>query len=713
MRIAHVLAALLLAACGSIASAADGVDQIPAGKDFPGYSIPKIEKFTLDDKTAGWKAGAGFVIDAMGELAPHPVTDTNAPPSARVAWTDEGLAVFVSVNDNTPHEAENIATMHDGDSVELFVSNTSNPKQHFQVTIGPGTDPALGGKTRVYVHDFRADTSPGGIQVQAVAAKSGTFGYGVTAVLPLAAIGIKPAEGVKLGLQIHVNDKIAGGQMAQYRWRPTYRAARGMEYQNLIVLAKEASPEVLVGINGDYQGYRRLRLRLNANLVTGTHFAAQDENGKELGAFAAQGSGRWVLDLPMPEKAYGPLTILYERKPVTMFTADPPPSRLAGLDAVKTVLKPFAFSGAALPGVEVDDPLAAEDVLGKYALGVRYFDAALNEVKTAEKPGRYLAVVHIASETYKVSDDRIYTLYRTPEAMKSWRDVEMKVSGVEFPKEFGIAPDVSTEQAFISAELFKGLLQQDFGKTQNSAVLLAGLAETKAGGGPMVQRCNPTALAWIFDYALRKKLGILHPYEYLTHLPPDYESKKEEKFPLILFLHGSGERGNKLEIVKTTGFPQYLEGHPEFPAIVVSPQCPFGQIWRPQMVNDLVDEAVAKFRVDPERIYMTGLSMGGYGTWQYAAWYPERLAAIMPVCGIGDAKDMARLKNIPTWVFHGDVDDQVPIGPDKAGVEALKAAGGNVKMTIYPGVGHDSWTQTYNTPEIYTWLLAQRRKAAK
>jgi predicted esterase len=708
MRLTHAFAALVLSTCNSLWAA----DPSPA------FSIPKLDNITIDGKSDEWNTkdgqAKGFCINVLGELAPHPLTDNTKSPTARIAWTDKGLAVLIQTFDATPNESANNATLHEGDSIELFISDPANPKQHFQVVIAPG------GKTRVFVQDFRADKS----QEIKVEAAVGNFIFApvgglyvppaVEALLPFSALGIKPEIGAKLGLQIHVNDKIAAGQIAQYRWKPTHRGWRGNEYHNPLVLSDKPSEPVIYAVNADYQNFRRLRLRVNfddgANIaIPGNTFSVADADGKILAKVPAF-KGRDVIDLPFPEKPYGPLKISDASTSFT-FTPDAPPSRLAGLDSVKTVFKPFAFSGANFPGVETDDPLLAEDILGKYKLSVRYFDAQLEEVNAAVLPGRYLALVHIESETYKVSDDRIYTLYRMPETIKSWRDIDFALKGVEFPKEFGVPGEVSNEQSQISADLFKDLIRNDLSKTPAAATMLAALAETKAGSGPMVWRTNPASLHGNFDYALRKKLNMITPYKYLEHLPPDYndEKKKNEKFPLIIFLHGSGERGNKLELVKTTGFPQYLEAHKEFPAIVLSPQCPFGQQWRPQLVNDLVDEAIKKYRVDPDRIYMTGLSMGGYGTWAYAAWYPERLAAILPICGIGDAKDMARLKNIPTWAFHGDVDDQVPIGPDRAGVEALKAAGGNVQFTVYPGVGHDSWTQTYNNADIYKWMLSQKR----
>jgi predicted peptidase len=118
---------------------------------------------------------------------------------------------------------------------------------------------------------------------------------------------------------------------------------------------------------------------------------------------------------------------------------------------------------------------------------------------------------------------------------------------------------------------------------------------------------------------------------------------------------------------------------------------------------------LADYRVDPDRIYLTGLSMGGSGTWTLAGEYPEYFAAIVPICGSGDPQDAKRLKELPIWVFHGAKDEAVPLSRSEEMVKALKEEGAEVKFTIYPEAGHDSWTETYNNPELYQWLLKHKR----
>lgn len=201
--------------------------------------------------------------------------------------------------------------------------------------------------------------------------------------------------------------------------------------------------------------------------------------------------------------------------------------------------------------------------------------------------------------------------------------------------------------------------------------------------------------------------------KYLVHLPSGYGQDPRAAWPLLLFLHGAGECGDDLEAVKTHGPPKVAPGRPDFPFIVVSPQCPAGRVWDEpdllQALRDLLAAVRREYAVDPRRIYLTGLDMGGYGTWALAASCPEAFAAIAPVCGGGDPAIAPLLKGIPIWVFHGVQDTTIPLSESQQMVDALKACGVDARFTIYFKAGHDSWTQTYDNPQLYDWFLAHVR----
>jgi predicted peptidase len=199
--------------------------------------------------------------------------------------------------------------------------------------------------------------------------------------------------------------------------------------------------------------------------------------------------------------------------------------------------------------------------------------------------------------------------------------------------------------------------------------------------------------------------------EYSLYLPEDYQ-QDATPFPLVMFLHGMGERGS-LEYLKRHGLPKKIANGEHFPFVIVSPVCHDDSWWTIHMaqLNALLDEIIQIYNIDEKRVYLTGLSMGGYGTWELATMHPEKFAAVAPICG-GGMKELdfpqrvCNLKDTPVWTFHGAKDEIVPIGETEILVETLEKCGGNVKFTIYPDVGHDSWTQTYDNPELYDWLLS-------
>ena len=196
--------------------------------------------------------------------------------------------------------------------------------------------------------------------------------------------------------------------------------------------------------------------------------------------------------------------------------------------------------------------------------------------------------------------------------------------------------------------------------------------------------------------------------DYLLYLPDGYDS--QDSWPLLLFLHGSGERGDDLNLVTIHGPPKLIKEGQDFPFIVVSPQCPKEQRWQPVTLSALLDEIVKTHKVDEDRVYVTGLSMGGFGTWSLAAYTPHRFAAIMPICGGGETYWTKQFSHLPVWVFHGAKDTGVPLRRSQEMVDALKKLEGNPKLTVYADAGHDSWTETYANPGVYEWLLRHKRQ---
>ncbi len=212
--------------------------------------------------------------------------------------------------------------------------------------------------------------------------------------------------------------------------------------------------------------------------------------------------------------------------------------------------------------------------------------------------------------------------------------------------------------------------------------------------------------------------------DYLLFLPKCYSATDAKRWPLILFLHGAGERGTNIWRAAIHGPVNFIKDNPDFPFILVTPQCPDGQKWSDAVVLGILDEVIAENAVDTNRIYLTGLSMGGYGTWSLATTYPERFAAAAPICGgegtigavlsLGDKVKGPALKNLPVWAFHGGKDNVVPVEESKRMVTFLKKIGvKDVQLTIYPEATHNSWTQTYANPDLYRWFLSHEKNPAK
>ena len=199
--------------------------------------------------------------------------------------------------------------------------------------------------------------------------------------------------------------------------------------------------------------------------------------------------------------------------------------------------------------------------------------------------------------------------------------------------------------------------------------------------------------------------------DYLLYLPEDYNNDKEKKWPTILFLHGKGERGNNLELVKIHGIPKIVSTKKDLNFIAISPQCPIDYVWRDQemliALESLLLKMIKNFRIDKSRLYVTGLSMGGRGTWAIAAYRPDLFAAAAPICGGGDPLTASRLTKLPFWVFQGALDEVHFPKESEIMIKSLKNKGGEVRYTLYPELHHDSWTITYDNSELYKWFLSK------
>jgi predicted peptidase len=202
--------------------------------------------------------------------------------------------------------------------------------------------------------------------------------------------------------------------------------------------------------------------------------------------------------------------------------------------------------------------------------------------------------------------------------------------------------------------------------------------------------------------------------KYLLHLPKEFDPQADKQWPVMLFLHGRGESRGPLSLVAKWGPPRFAARGDDLPYILISPQCPTENRWadegQQQGLVELLDHVTKKYQADRTRIYLTGLSMGGQGTWTLATNHGDRFAAVAVVCGRSDPSKVGKLKDLPIWVFHGTDDKVIPEKYTTDMIAAIRAAGGkNVRYTSLEYLGHNSWSAAYAIPELYSWLLKHRR----
>jgi len=672
------------------------------------FDVPLLKGIVIDGDPADWGSG-GFRVDVLHDpaLRPRPTAEFDA--TVRLGWDARGLLVLATVTRPTPAEEEVKAeSLWRKDSVELFVATGVGERDLWQAIVAPGLGPQQSGP-QTTVHDFRSSEALKAAPLRVEAARATTpDGYRLEVLLPWECLGIQPAVGRKIGFQVCVNSSEGAGEPSQVRWFPQAGAPSDPRRMQPLRLAERPGRPVAAAASGGYERFRRTRVVVTA---AAGRIARVRDGGKLLASARLARDGRLrraAIELPMPPrgKPYGPLAVTVDGRRVAIVTLPNADTlRRQALERAEVAFRPCVFSGERFPPVDFADPGLAEDILGPYTLKVRFYNSEFHEVSAAERPGRYGAIVEVRPVTGPLTR-RFLTLFRSPGNV-NWLRAKLSAS-LSLPKGLGIDPAVVHEHAKALGDFLKWELRAGMERSSNAAVLFAGLHEMMPGT-PATERTSPWARDAWWWHALKLRTGHLAPLRYLVHLPPGADRPQARRFPTILFLHGAGERGDDLSLVEVHGPPKLVKTRPDFPFIVISPQCPAGTWWSVPALDDLLNDVVKKYPIDPDRIYLTGLSMGGFGTWALATEYPDRFAAIVPICGGGDPRDAARLRDLPVWAFHGAKDSVVPLEASQEMVDALRKLGGRVRFTVYPEAGHDSWTAAYASGELYEWLLQQRR----
>ena len=393
--------------------------------------------------------------------------------------------------------------------------------------------------------------------------------------------------------------------------------------------------------------------------------------------------------------------------------ATPPPNqsslekeRRALIESAPIAFDSFVFAGADFPKADFQQPALVRAAVGDYTLQTTFYDANYNLVTRADVVGRYGAVVRVTPGIGQPFQ-RTFTLYRQ-NASVDWNSVQTPFTA-PLPPEVGVQPEVMAERSAFWSGFLKDTFSENLSHNPEAAVILSGLHEAQVGDGGGSWN-NPYHRDETWWYGLKKKLGQVDPTRYLLDLPAGYDADKDQKWPLVIFLHGSGESGTNLSLLRRHGLPKLVAEGQQFPFVLVSPQAPTGYLLGTQII-EVLDEVARKYRIDPDRVILTGLSMGGNSTWFTALEFPGRFAAIIPIAATGDPGGAARLKRVPTWYFVGAHDDTMSLARAQQMVEAMKAAQVPFQFTLYPNASHaQTWENAYADPELYRWIMKQKRQ---
>lgn len=680
------------------------------------FDIPLVEGVAIDGKLEDW-AGRGLSIEVLAAARTERRRVDEFDAKARLGWDEDGLLVAFDVTDKTPVESERDTELYTHDSIELFAATRPGSNDSVQFITSPGMDPKYP-EPRQRFYDKRStlallkSTPP-----LVYARKPVDGGYRFEARLPWALLGTAPKIGSELGLQFYINDSGADGDKRKLIWFPQDETHRYSSQMHLVRLSDRASPRVTAATITRYLGPHRAELEL-AMITNATDTVRLTDGSATLTKTQLElqgrlGTAKLKFDAPLDGKPPRPLVLADSHGAILrVWQPDRSALRQKILGSLKVVALPAVFDGDSFPGFDLADWGAGEQLLGEYKLNTRFYDANHQLVDKPTKAGRYGAVVDVVSP--QASTERRYvTLFRTAGKTHWWND--RMSPAVELPASVGISRLTQKRQAAILGGLFLKSIERAAYFADEPAITLAHLyelGESAAPAGPH-QAAYQANNAWWHEQ--RRQLGDLRPYKYLVHLPPGADAPNHELYPTILSLHGAGELGDDLGMVSHVGPLQKMRKNPDaFPFIVLTPQCPANSRgWDVHLLADLVLEASKTYPIDPDRLYVTGGSMGGFGTWAVAAAHPELFAAAAVVCGGGDDEDASKLVDMPVWVFHGDDDQVVATERGLELVRALRKRRGRVRFTLYHAVGHDAGTPTWQGDELYTWLLEQRRGKPK
>lgn len=690
-----------------------GLDQIQAQQCF---DIPYLKNIIIDGKQYDWGQD-GFKVESLS----YPSLETDNFPdveslyaSFRLAWNQKGLLLLLRVLDDKIEEAPRMEDLGRFDSFEIYVGDNAISENVIHLGVSPGIEdqqPNL----RMTSWDLRYGNLLTKNKIAFESARNIIPGGGYLAevLIPWKILGISPNQNTEITFQIYINDK-DGDRFHRKGWLSNINSENNSKQMVHLKLADRPSPPVVVSASYIVENFRRIKLEVTATPeFTNKTIRINLPDGSSLYSDFKQNGQMVSCYLTIPLIFYlesGSIILFCDDKPFyELSLKEYTMKKVSYFKSQQIKFHPFVFTGESFPACNFENPNLVEDLIGPFQISIAYYDSGFHRVSRALNPGRYGAVVTINNNSGK-SYRRFYTLFRLA------HELDMSTAPLKFDKEL-LSRALDCDSMLIEENrndismLFLRLLQDKITDNAYSAIYFAGLTDKKTGNKNLWRyNARNLNMKWWFECMLANQdTSALYPHK--IYLPKDYVPQKNDKLPLIVFLHGANAIGDDFQKVQQEGLAKLMEENKKLPCIVVAPQCPDNEnSWVPAKVKYLVDKIIKLYPVDEKRIYITGLSMGGFGTWATLESYPDLFAAAAPICGGGDPNDVTEIKSIPIWCFHGDSDNVVPIRFSQNIVNALKQIGGNVQFTVYPGVGHDCWTQTYQNEELYKWMLQQRKK---
>lgn len=638
--------------------------------------IPRVSGVTVAaGEVSDWK-GQGLVVRALAGESALLRKSSEFEAVGRVGWNDEGVLLQVEVTDSTPFEMANAGDLYQGDSVELYLMPAGKSAEMIQIVASAGrTRENPTARVKVLDYRTRAFKMDAPAFTPRVAAKKTGDGYILELLLPWSSMKITPAAGAVVGLRFDVNDSDGKAQQRAI-WTNHDAKAEWMQLAQ-VRLAEKASEPAPVAIWGGYDEASATYVNAIAEPALAGKTLYVTDGARVLAHAELQADGgRAIAQVRMPFPAAGEslseLHVQMEGQPESVIKlADANKlrkdlflsgqARGFGFGRTAAWLKPACeaevFSGDVLPKCGYPDAERIKQLVGGFSIETVYFDAHYNRVTRAAAAGRYGAVTTvIATDGAMITVDE--TLYCVAKSA---------AQSAASARELAAREHNAAATAFEAAKL-----DRDW---------------------------------W---HGLHKQLGTATRYEYYVRLPKGYDDDHKKRWPVLFCLHGSGG-GDNPQGIRDGGPMKYAKEKADFPFIVVALRSPGG--WQPPAVEDVIDAVTASYRTDLARYYLTGFSMGGMGTWSVVQDRPERFAAIAAVGGRhGDVASASAMKSVAAWVINGADDTTTTAADALEMVEALRAAGGEVKWTAIPNAGHgDSHDAAYSWDELYSWFLQHHR----